>query len=261
MPPLCHPARRSVRSCSGCPCVPELLSETSVMAPVARSFTKTSITPFVSPATRLSARLSNATLVPSGEKNATKLPSPACSPAAFVETRVTAPVTRSLTKISYWPFVSPVTRLPAMLSNATFVPSGEKTTPSLRPSPCAPDTSVDTRLTAPVKRSLTKMSDAPFVSSPTRLEASLSNATFVPSGEKTRAKLPPLPCAPDASVETRVTAPVNRSLTKMSDAPFVSSATRLEAKLSNATFVPSGEKTGGSCNRCFAHPTRPWKRA
>ena len=42
---------------------------------------------------------------------------------------------------------------------------------------------------------------------------------------------------------TRVIAPVVRSLTKMSQPGFVSSATRLDAKLSNATFVPSGLNT------------------
>ena len=43
------------------------------------------------------------------------------------------------------------------------------------------------------------------------------------------------PCTPSASAETRVMAPVCRSLTNTSKAPLVSPATRLLAKLKNAT--------------------------
>ncbi len=51
---------------------------------------------------------------------------------------------------------------------------------------------------------------------------------------------------PAESVDTRVTAPVARSLMKMSSFPFVSPATRLDAKLWNASLVPSGEKPANS---------------
>ncbi len=119
-------------------------------------------------------------------------------------------------KMSATPLVSPGTRLPAWLATATLTPSGRNAAWRLWPSPCAPAALIGRRVTAPVTRSLTKMSVRPLVSPATRLSASLANATLVPSGEKIALKLSESACAPDAAVETRVIAPLIRSLTKMS---------------------------------------------
>ncbi len=101
----------------------------------------------MSPATRLSAELWKTIFVPSAEKTASALSPLACPPTKFVETRVIAPLTRSLMKMSDTPLVSPATRLPAALENSSFVPSGESTGSSLSPLPCAPEPDVETRLT------------------------------------------------------------------------------------------------------------------
>ncbi|GJD75813.1 hypothetical protein CFIICLFH_4058 [Methylobacterium goesingense] len=101
---------------------------------------------------------------------------------------------------------------------------------------CAPVLSVETRVVVPVVRSLTKMSEALFVSPVTRLVAVLWKATRVPSAEIEAAVLvPPVACAPVLSVETRVTVPVSVSLTKTSMVPFVSPATRLPALVVKTT--------------------------
>ncbi len=161
--------------------------------------------PLVSSATRFPAKLSNTTFVPSGEKRAVVLELNPATPDASAETRVTAPVTRSLTTMSY-AFVSSATRLSARVSNATFVPSEEKVAFWLVLLACTPSALVETSVTAPVTRSLMKMSVLMVPSFATRLSALLSNSSFVPSGEKLGPRLAALPCAPDASVETRVMA-------------------------------------------------------
>ncbi len=79
------------------------------------------------------------------------------------------------------------------------------------------------------------------------MDAWLSKRIAAPSGEKTGAPRKPdgpLPSAPVAEVETRVMAPVVRSLTKMSWLWLWSFATRFAAELTNDNFVPSGEKAG-----------------
>ncbi|GJD76556.1 hypothetical protein CFIICLFH_4814 [Methylobacterium goesingense] len=198
-------------------CAPVLSVETRVMAPVLRSLTKTSVAPFVSPVTRLVARLWKATRVPSAEIEGARLPPPVlCAPVLSVETRVVVPVPRSLTKMSCRPLVSPVTRLLEVLTKATRVPSAEIEAAVLGPRPCAPALSVETRVVVPVPRSLTKTSVVPLVSPSTRLLAVLWKATRVPSAEIAAMALALLASAPVLSVETRVVVPVRRSLRKMS---------------------------------------------
>ena len=171
----------------------------------------------MSPATRLLAVLEKATRVPSAEiEGARLLPPVLCAPVLSVETRVVVPVPRSLTKTSVEPFVSPVTRLLALLWKATRVPSPEIEALMLVPALCAPALSVETRVVVPVPRSLTKTSVVLFVSPATRVLALLWNATRVPSAEIEAMLLIPLTCTPVLSVETRVVVPVARSFTKMS---------------------------------------------
>ncbi|GJD74274.1 hypothetical protein CFIICLFH_2508 [Methylobacterium goesingense] len=158
-----------------------------------------------------------ATRVPSAEIEALLLMLLACAPVLSVETRVVLPVVRSLTKTSVKLFVSPTTRLLAMLWKAMRVPSAEIEALLLVPLTCAPALSVETRVVVPVVRFLTKTSVKPFVSPATRLVAPLWKATRVPSAEIEGVVLvPDVVCAPVLSVETRVVVPVVRSLTKMS---------------------------------------------
>jgi hypothetical protein len=84
-------------------------------APVCRSFTNTSITPFVSPAAKLDARVSKATYLPSALIPGLKLERfPCVTPSGAMLTRSTAPVCRSFTNTSAKAFVSPFTRLEAV---------------------------------------------------------------------------------------------------------------------------------------------------
>ncbi len=135
---------------------------------------KMSRTPLVSPATRFEAELSKAILVPSGERTGlTDCPLP-WMPSALVEARVVTPVTRSLTKMSSVPLVSPATRLVALAKNASFVPSPENESgPPESPLPRTPAVLVETRVTAPELRSLIKTSNMPLTSPDTRFDAPL----------------------------------------------------------------------------------------
>ncbi len=123
-----------------------------------RSFTSTLVPTWLSPGKRLKAAVSNAIFNPSCENTGRRESLPAWFPAASAETRVTAPVAKSLTKISRNPLVSPGTRLSALLTNATFDPSGENT--GAKDGPCAPApvAVVETRVTDPLLRSLMKTS-------------------------------------------------------------------------------------------------------
>src|SRR5256885_1385746 len=92
-------------------CAPWELTLTRVVLPVLRSRTKTSPTPFVSPATRLLAVESKVTKRPSAEIARTMLSRLVCAPWELTLTLVVLPVLRSRTKTSITPFVSPATRL------------------------------------------------------------------------------------------------------------------------------------------------------
>ena len=165
-------------------------------------------------------------------------------PLASVDTRVIAPVTKSLTKMSATPLVSPGTRLVADETKTTFVPSADQPNgPVLSPPvACPPLASVDTRVIVPVVRSFMKRSWSAVGVAGHQVAGERIEQNLVPSGEKAPLKLLLLPCAPFPSVDTRVIAPVSRSLTNMSWALFVSPATRLLAVERNANLVPSGGK-------------------
>jgi hypothetical protein len=74
------------------------------------------------------------------------------------ETSVVVPVSRSRTKISLIPLVSPVTRLVAADSNATYRQSDEKEETDESPSPINPVQLFETRYVVLVWRSRTKIS-------------------------------------------------------------------------------------------------------
>jgi hypothetical protein len=96
---------------------------------------------FVSPATRFVASLTNATKRPSAEIEGREEPSEPslCAPPGPTLTRSVVPETRSRTKTSAHPFVSPATRFEARLRNATYRPSAEIDGVVLSRSACAPE--------------------------------------------------------------------------------------------------------------------------
>jgi len=170
-----------------------------VVVETGRSWTNTSYVPFVSPATRLVDTLWNATKPPSAERAGAALESFPWVPSEVTLTRSVVPVCRSCTNTSVLPFVSPATRLVAVLWNATKRPSAERAAPALAALPSVPSEATLTRSVMPVCRSWTNTSVAPFVSPATRLVAKLTNATKRPSAEraggkaKLRRPLLPLP--------------------------------------------------------------------
>src|SRR5712691_5646823 len=141
------------------------------------------------------------------------------------------------TKIWNVPFVTP--KLLAADWKANAVRSGEKFGSLLELLPGTPLASVDARVTAPVVKSLMKTC-SPLLPPGTRFVAADSKAISMPSGENTASWLVlPFASTPLASLETRVSAPVVRSLTKISRLPVDKSELELKA-----TFVPSGENMG-----------------
>jgi len=228
------------------PSTPPLSVDTRCVCPVCRFLTKMSKAPFISPATRLLAKLWKPTKRPSADRAGVALKLLPSTPPLSVDTRCVCPVSRSLTKMSRVLFISPGTgtRLLAKLWKATKRPSADRVGCWLGLLPPTPPLSVDTRSVCPVCRFLTKMSIVPLVSPATRLLAKLSKATKRPSAERAGLALKPLPSTPPLSVDTRCISPVCKSLTKMSKVLFVSPATRLLASLSKATKRPSAERTG-----------------
>src|SRR2546430_14848954 len=95
------------------PCAPWESPLPRLVLQVLRSRTKTSLTVFVSPPTRLFATELNATKRPLAEIDGTKLAPFPCAPWELTLTRLVLPALRSRTKTSLTPFVSPPTRLPA----------------------------------------------------------------------------------------------------------------------------------------------------
>src|SRR5207244_1030493 len=134
-----------------------------VVVETARSWTNTSYAPFASPATRLVAVPWNATKPPSAERAAPALGPFPWVPSESTLTRSVVPVCRSWTNTSVAPFVSPATRLVAVLWNATKRPSAERTGPALKPFPWLPPDATLTRSVVPVCRSWTNTSVAPIV--------------------------------------------------------------------------------------------------
>ena len=96
------------------------------------------------------------------------------------------PDTRSRTKTSRWPFVSPGTRLGAVESKSTRRPSRLMAMTWLVPAACCSCEDTLTRRVLPVARLRTNTSRAWLVSARSeRLVAVESNATVVPSAETT----------------------------------------------------------------------------
>src|SRR5438874_1644352 len=188
-----------------------------------------SLSPFVSPATRLVANDWKATHRPVAESEGPKLEELPWTPAESTDTRTVCPVLRSCTKTSLTSFVSPATRLVANDWKATTRPVAESEGLELVSLPWVPAESTDTRTVCPVLRSCTKTSRYSFVSPATRLVANDWKATTRPVAEIEGLKLLSLPWLPAESTDTRTVCPVFRSCTKMSVAAFVSPATRLVA--------------------------------
>ena len=139
--------------------------------------TKTSMTPFVSPATRFVEALSNATALPSRAMDGfALLPLPWIPPVVTLA-RVVVFVCRSRTKTSDVPLVSPATRLLARLSNATNRPSVVIEGLKQFPLPWTAPGPTLTRVIVAVCWSRTKMSRKPLASPTVRLLASLSKTT------------------------------------------------------------------------------------
>src|SRR2546425_658529 len=108
-------AERTGPALESFPWVPPEATLTRSVVPVCRSWTNTSVAPFVSRATRLVAVLWKATKRPSAERTGPALkPSPWLPPDATL-TRSVVPVCRSWTNTSVAPFVSPGARLVASL--------------------------------------------------------------------------------------------------------------------------------------------------
>src|SRR5439155_797933 len=148
------------------------------------------------------------------------------------------------TKTSTAPFVSPPTRFEANEPKATKRPSAEIDGPPLMSFPSMPAELTLTRVVVPVSRSRTKTSETPFVSPPTRFEASETKATKRPAAEIDGSLLSLFPSTPAELTLTLVMVPVSRSRTKTSPVPFVSPPTRFEASDQNATKRPSAEIDG-----------------
>ena len=149
------------------------------------------------------------------------------------------------------PFSVLIPLLPVMtLARLLPLPSMSALPVSVRFSRSGPSvklTLASTVSTPPVSSSgllATKMSKLPLLSPATRLLARPEKATNRPSAENMGSRLALFAWLPSAAVATRLMAPVCRSLTKTSEAPLVSPATRLLARLSKVTNRPSAESTG-----------------
>jgi hypothetical protein len=123
------------------------------------------------------------------------------------------------------------TRRPSALSALLTLVVGRPTWP--------PSLATLTRVVTPVRRSWTKMSSPPLVSSGTRFVAWDMKATTRPSaliaGLMLPRKVASAAWLPSLATLTRVVTPVRRSWTKMSSAILVSPATRLKAPDCSAT--------------------------
>jgi hypothetical protein len=109
-------AERRGETLSPFPCVPSLAVLMRAIAPETRSRTKTSKVALVSPATRLGARLANATYRPSLESHGWKLSPVPSAPPMAVLARTVVPPTRSWTNTSNEVVSLPATMLRARLA-------------------------------------------------------------------------------------------------------------------------------------------------
>jgi hypothetical protein len=176
------------------PCAPFGKTLTRSVTCRKRSLTKTSAALFVSPGTRFEEVLAKVTNRPPAEIADVKhVPSPS-APAELTLTRSVTPCSRSRTKVSMRPFVSPLTRFVARLWKTTKRPSEEILASELTLSPCVPVELTLTSWVVPNTRSRTKTSRSPFVSPATRFDASLSNATKRPFAEIEMPEASPLSC-------------------------------------------------------------------
>src|SRR5262245_28559680 len=156
-----------------------------------RSRVNTSVVPLVSPATRLLAKVVNATMRPSPDIEGLWEPALASAPPVETLTRSVLGVQdgigmpfdthRSRTKMSEAPFESPATSVVAALWNTTNRPSSETPPADAAESASRPAEDTVTRSVNPSSRSRMKPSATPFVSDGTRLLASLLNVTKRPS--------------------------------------------------------------------------------
>lgn len=117
------------------PWVPSEATLTRRASPVSRSWTKTSVAALVSPATRLDANEEKAMRRPVALGAGSELNGFACVPPEATLTRSVVPLSRSCTKTSIWPLVSPATRSDAEEVKATERPSALTVGSPLSPSP------------------------------------------------------------------------------------------------------------------------------
>ena len=154
-------------------------------------------------------------------------------------TRSVVSLSRSWTKMSALPLVSPATRLLARDVNATKRPSALMASIPLLLFPWVPSLATLTRSVVSVTRSRTKTSNSSLVSPATRLLASELNATKRPSALMAGKRLCSSPSLPSLATLTRSVVPLSRSWTKTSSSKLMSPATRLLAMDVNATKRPS----------------------
>src|SRR6185503_5567378 len=159
-------------------------------------------------------------------------------------TSVVVPDCKSRTKTSGIWFVSPITRLVAALTKATYRPSDVRTELRETPLPLLPLAVVLTSTVVPLTRSRTKTSLALLMSPVTRLLAALSNNTYRPFDDIAAGiefSFPPP--VPAESTLTRVVAPLVRSRrytfsragVNTAMGPWLLVKTRLAAVLANRT--------------------------
>ena len=127
---------------------------------------------------------------------------------------VVTPSCKSRTKTSGMPFVSPVTKLLAALTKATYRPSGVMAASREGPLPGEPFVLTLTRVVTLLIISRTKTSPVPLVSPPTRSDAALSKAMNWPLVEMALGKESPLPPPVPAELTlTKKVVPACRSRT------------------------------------------------
>ena len=109
----------------------------------------------VSSGCRLVALDTNATTLPSADREGRTLALSALIPAVDVEARITSPLSRSLTNTSVLLEVSAATRFVELEWNATRVPSAEMLGTRPPRLPLTPAASADANSSSPESRSLT----------------------------------------------------------------------------------------------------------
>ncbi len=241
---------------------PSVATLTRCVVPALRSWTNTSVVPLVSPSTRSGASERNTTIEPSPEifgwTDPLPPPTPATSPAGFLLTRSSAPVSSEATKMSFASFVSSSARLPAPEAKATSVPSAEMLGANENESASAPSGVTETRTVVASVRSWTNTSVVPLVSLSTRSVAVESKATRSPSAEIDGFRPGADASSPSEATDTRTVVLVSRSCTKTSCVPLVSPSTRFDAVETKAIAEPSSLITGPRLGPLAAVPSGAW---